>query len=370
MKNKVLNKDKIYALVVGSGGIGSELVKILNLLDKDKIDIKLVDYDTIDYTNLNRQFFFVRKDVDKYKCEVVSSKLRINCEPITRKICKETEVDFNFFSTNFLKEFDVVFNCLDNNETRSYVNQKCVMNGIPLIDGGSGGYFGQSYFFDKNTGCFDCKPKSEGEFYPVCTTRQKPEKFEHCLIWAKKKLSNTEPDKYKSEKIYNLACKKAKMFKLKISMNNIEASTFLNKIIPSICTTNSIIASLMVSSFITKYSYYLSREIMPVYPYSKNDECNVCNLPTYIFYKNINNKENIWEILVKKWNANSIIIQDHNFIETDFINNEICLFNYGIVNKNGNINRIYFTKFEDGNVPFLIKRVKYFFVINFLNNGF
>jgi len=56
-------------LVVGAGGIGCELIKCLSMTGFKKLSV--IDLDTIDISNLNRQFLFRREHVDKPKSETL-----------------------------------------------------------------------------------------------------------------------------------------------------------------------------------------------------------------------------------------------------------------------------------------------------------
>lgn len=167
-------------LVVGCGGIGCELLK---LLARESVQsITLVDHDAIEMSNLSRQFFFCREDIGKSKVMVAAERfreMRGECDvfPICANILE--------FDARFFAEYTTVFNCLDNVEARSHVNRRCFISKTPLVDGGSGGFKGQAYYFDYFSECFDCIPKKTSREHAVCTIRSRPTKFEHCIVWAR-----------------------------------------------------------------------------------------------------------------------------------------------------------------------------------------
>ncbi|KAG8929362.1 E1 ubiquitin-activating protein uba2 [Tulasnella sp. 418] len=173
-------------LVVGAGGIGCELLK--NIVLTGFGDITLLDLDTIDLSNLNRQFLFRKKDVKQSKALVAArtaSAFNPSCKitPIHGNI-KEEQYDVPWF-----KSFDIVLNALDNLDARRHVNKMCMAADVPLIESGTAGYLGQVQPLIKDkTECFDCMPKTPPKSFPVCTIRSTPSTPIHCIVWAKSYL--------------------------------------------------------------------------------------------------------------------------------------------------------------------------------------
>eukprot|EP00931_Biecheleriopsis_adriatica_P104437 TRINITY_DN7910_c0_g1_i2.p1 TRINITY_DN7910_c0_g1~~TRINITY_DN7910_c0_g1_i2.p1 ORF type:complete len:592 (+),score=160.36 TRINITY_DN7910_c0_g1_i2:90-1865(+) len=170
-------------LVVGAGGIGCELLK--NLVLTGFIDIEVVDLDTIDVSNLNRQFLFRRAHVDRPKSEVAAEAVR-QFRPDAKIVAHHGNVKDAAFGVEFFSKFDVVVNALDNLEARRHVNRLCLAAEKPLLEAGSTGHLGQVTVIMKGqTECFECQAKPTQKVYPYCTIRSTPEKPVHCLTWAK-----------------------------------------------------------------------------------------------------------------------------------------------------------------------------------------
>ena len=182
-------------LLVGAGGIGCELVKNLVLMGFD--DLEMIDLDTIDYSNLNRQFLFRKEHVDKSKAEVAREvvlnfphdpKLQItaykgNIKEGIHDAEGNKTVDFDI---KFFKSFDIVLNGLDNVDARRHVNRCCLAANVPLIESGTQGYLGQVRVILKGTSqCYECNPPPAKKEYPVCTVRNHPDKPVHVIHWAK-----------------------------------------------------------------------------------------------------------------------------------------------------------------------------------------
>lgn len=201
-------------LVVGAGGIGCELLKNLvcagfgsgytqaNLGAGDNQDdeslvptlmsrspgIVLVDLDTIDLSNLNRQFLFRKQHIQKPKA-TVAKETASQFNPSVNIDARHGDIFDAQYDVDFFQGFDLVFNALDNLKARQHVNRMCMAAGVPLIESGTTGFNGQVQAIQKGlTECYDCNPKPVQKSFPICTIRSTPSQPIHCIVWAKSYL--------------------------------------------------------------------------------------------------------------------------------------------------------------------------------------
>lgn len=107
-------------LVVGCGGLGSEIIKLLIGMD---IKPEIIDFDIVEISNLNRQFYFVKSDKSLPKSQVIGKKTNCNF-----KICKIEELE-----AGYLNNFDIVFSCLDSVASRMELNYQFINSTSKLM---------------------------------------------------------------------------------------------------------------------------------------------------------------------------------------------------------------------------------------------
>lgn len=199
-------------LLVGAGGIGCEVLKNLvccgfgslpsthgaqsavgaetqqAAMGHRKPGIVVIDLDTIDVSNLNRQFLFRKQHVKKPKA-YIAKETALQFNPSVNIDAYHASIFDSQYDVSFFGAFDLVFNALDNLAARRHVNRMCLAADVPLIESGTTGFNGQVQAIRKGvTECYDCNPKPVQKSFPICTIRSTPDKPIHCIVWAKSYL--------------------------------------------------------------------------------------------------------------------------------------------------------------------------------------
>lgn len=143
------------ALVIGAGGLGSPVALYLGSAGVGRITV--VDHDTVDATNLQRQIAHTLDRVGQFKAESVRTAIAqlnsdVTVHPITHR------ADKTLLNT-LVPQADVVIDCCDNFETRQAVNLACVLHRKPLVSGAAIRMDGQVSVFDStqpDAPCYAC----------------------------------------------------------------------------------------------------------------------------------------------------------------------------------------------------------------------
>jgi len=158
------------ALVIGAGGLGSPAAYYLASAGIGRIT--LVDHDTVDLTNLQRQILHTTERVGHPKAESGRKTLaQINPEiEVVPLVERADEARL----TQLAAEVDIVLDCCDNFATRHAVNRACVATRVPLVSGAAIRFDGQVSVFDTrgtDTPCYACLFPPEQEFEEaLCST--------------------------------------------------------------------------------------------------------------------------------------------------------------------------------------------------------
>jgi len=148
-------KDK-HVLIVGAGALGNFAGIGLALAGVGEID--LLDFDTVETTNLNRQILFYDAVGDE-KSKALAKKLKA-INPRLRIRGLTGKLDENYANQFRSKENrpDLILDCVDNFGTRAIVNYFAVRYGIPLVSGGTSPSSGQVVAYQPGeSACLDCK---------------------------------------------------------------------------------------------------------------------------------------------------------------------------------------------------------------------
>ncbi|XP_055329553.1 ubiquitin-like modifier-activating enzyme 1 [Paramacrobiotus metropolitanus] len=186
--------EKLYNskwFVVGAGAIGCELLKnfaMMGLGCGPKGKIFVTDMDTIEKSNLNRQFLFRPHDVQKMKSDVAALAAKhmnphINIISHQNRVGADTE---RIYDDSFFEALDGVANALDNVDARMYVDRRCVFYKKPLLESGTLGTKGNVQVVLPNlTESYSSSQDPPEKSIPICTLKNFPNSIEHTLQWAR-----------------------------------------------------------------------------------------------------------------------------------------------------------------------------------------
>jgi len=140
-------------LLIGTGGLGAPLGLYLAAAGVGKLG--LVDFDVVDFTNLQRQVTFGSSDVGKPKSEAARARLS-NLNPDIQVQAFETKLTSEN-ALELFKDFDIIVDGTDNFPTRYLVNDACVLLGKPNVYGSIFRFEGQVTIFGMPGGpCYRC----------------------------------------------------------------------------------------------------------------------------------------------------------------------------------------------------------------------
>ncbi len=140
-------------LCVGAGGLGSPLAFYLAAAGIGRMGI--VDFDVVDFSNLQRQILHTTHDVGRPKLESAREKLEA-LNPNVRVETHETRLTSNN-ALELFEKYDMIADGTDNFPTRYLVNDACVLTGKPNVYGSIFRFEGQASVFATSDGpCYRC----------------------------------------------------------------------------------------------------------------------------------------------------------------------------------------------------------------------
>jgi sulfur-carrier protein adenylyltransferase/sulfurtransferase len=140
-------------LCIGAGGLGSPLTLYLAAAGVGTLGI--VDFDVVDYTNLQRQIIHSTADVGRKKLESATEKLK-GINPFLELRTFETKLTSEN-ALELFRDFDIIADGTDNFPTRYLVNDACVLTGKPNVYGSIFRFEGQASVFATEEGpCYRC----------------------------------------------------------------------------------------------------------------------------------------------------------------------------------------------------------------------
>ncbi|KAI5191235.1 ubiquitin-like 1-activating enzyme E1 B [Nematocida minor] len=348
-------------LMVGAGGIGSEVAHILIQTYTGRLVI--VDMDVIEVSNLNRQAFFAEHHVNRHKAEVLAEAITKQSSGRIAAAYHTASIAESRFTADFFSEFDCVLSCVDNIEAREHINTMAVISNTPVIESGSSGYNGQVYItLPQVTECYACTEAQPVKTFPICTLRGVPTEWHHCIHWAKydfiprvkealrenssapmeekheiikiamlqysieidtetiQEIIHTEEESI--DTLHKVSAIRAEMYKIKVPPIE-ETREIVKKTIPSVITTNTIVAAVIVLQLKllahkkVHNVYYVSSQhpITKVQAAKPSPLCPLCSLSRHILRaKNTDTLRDLLEAANIKIERETVILKNSSLL--------------------------------------------------------
>jgi len=157
-----------HVLIIGIGGLGSPASIYLTAAGTGTLT--LVDFDTVEITNLQRQIVHHDSDLNASKVESARRNLlRINPAVDINTVDVKPGHDL---LDELVCQADVVIDASDNYQTRFAVNETCVRHRVPLVSGAAIRFEGQISVFDKRNAanpCYNCLYPASGDEEETCS---------------------------------------------------------------------------------------------------------------------------------------------------------------------------------------------------------
>uniref|UniRef100_A0A8C1GW73 NEDD8-activating enzyme E1C n=1 Tax=Cyprinus carpio TaxID=7962 RepID=A0A8C1GW73_CYPCA len=294
--------DTCKILVIGAGGLGCELLKDLALSGFRHIHV--VDMDTIDISNLNRQFLFRPKDVGRPKAEVAADFVNdrvLGCNVVP-------------YPSECIKQFHIVVCGLDSVVARRWMNGMLLSlliyedgvldpsSIIPLIDGGTEGFKGNArVILPGMTACIDCTlelypPQVHTGILSFCHTPFCPL---HRLTFRCNIVLNMSAYCFDGEAldgddpkhiqwVYQKSLDRAAEFSITGVTYRLTQGV-VKRIIPAVASTNAVIAAacatevfkIATSAYVPLNNYMVFNDVDGLYTYTfeaeRKENCSACS---------------------------------------------------------------------------------------------
>ena len=164
-QEKLLNS---HVLIMGLGGLGSPVAMYLAAAGIGKLT--LVDFDTVELSNLQRQIIHSTSNLKQSKVESAAATIQ-QLNPLVKTTCINKQLEEKELS-NLLSDVDLLIDATDNFATRFMINRACFNTATPLVSGAAIRMEGQVSVFnfkDNESPCYRCLYDEQGEENTSCS---------------------------------------------------------------------------------------------------------------------------------------------------------------------------------------------------------